>query len=216
MKFAHIFEVSSKYQSVKHIVADNDNNPDNVKHVENLLKDENKNKLFFTIFDTDVDKLYKYDDFLKADGAFPNFCKNVWCCKQTLATLLAHIQHESMNLQRTDECHPPKRYCDDETNEERKKYICTSNAHRCKSYHGRGALQISWNYNYGKFSEDMLLEDKLLDNPECVSKTWLNFAAALWFFVTEASPKPSMLQVTTGEYQPNKIEKKEIFYQVLD
>ena len=65
-----------------------------------------------------------------------------------------------------------------------------------KMYYGRGAKQLSWNYNYGAFSGAIFGDPMiLLENPELVADTWLNFASALWFFVTPQPPKPSMLQV---------------------
>ena len=43
----------------------------------------------------------------------------------------------------------------------------------------------------------------LLNNPELVATTWLNFAASMWFYVTPQPPKPSMLQVIDGSWIPN-------------
>jgi len=43
----------------------------------------------------------------------------------------------------------------------------------------------------------------LLKNPEKVADTWLNFASALWFFVTPQPPKPSMLHLIDGTWMPN-------------
>jgi hypothetical protein len=52
------------------------------------------------------------------------------------------------------------------------------------SYHGRGPIQISWNYNYGAFSE-WLFGDKnvLLQNPDKVDPEGpMGFIAAFWFW----------------------------------
>ena len=43
----------------------------------------------------------------------------------------------------------------------------------------------------------------LLNEPELVATTWLNFAATMWFFVSPQPPKPSMLQVLDGSWVPN-------------
>jgi hypothetical protein len=43
----------------------------------------------------------------------------------------------------------------------------------------------------------------LLKNPELVADTWLNLASALFFYIYPQTPKPSMLQVMNGEWQPN-------------
>eukprot|EP00122_Pirum_gemmata_P020055 Pgem_evm1s18761 len=72
-----------------------------------------------------------------------------------------------------------------------------------QSYHGRGAIQISWNYNYGQLSE-VLYGDKntLLNNPDLLAQDGvLAFRASLWFWMTPQPPKPSahdvMIQVLT-------------------
>merc|ERR1712012_1509437 len=36
---------------------------------------------------------------------------------------------------------------------------------------------------------------------------WLNFASAVWFFVTPQSPKPSMLQVLDRSWTPNRQDR---------
>lgn len=63
-----------------------------------------------------------------------------------------------------------------------------------RSYHGRGLIQISWNYNYGAFSQDILGDKNiLLDNPELVSKSGeLLILSAIWFWMKTQSPKPSL------------------------
>ncbi len=74
-----------------------------------------------------------------------------------------------------------------------------------KSYFGRGAKQLSYNYNYGPFSETMTGSvNTLMDHPELVADTWLNLASAVFFFVYPQPPKPSMLHVIDGTWQPNE------------
>ncbi|WP_410376082.1 glycoside hydrolase family 19 protein, partial [Enterobacter sp. CPE_E222] len=76
------------------------------------------------------------------------------------------------------------------------------------SYFGRGAKQLSYNYNYGPFSEAMYGDVRtLLDKPELVADTWLNLASAIFFFAYPQPPKPSMLQVIDGTWQPNDHDK---------
>lgn len=73
-----------------------------------------------------------------------------------------------------------------------------------KSYHGRGPIQLSWNYNYGQVSE-FLFGDKnvLLDNPNLVVENGVvGFQTALWFWMTEQYPKPSAHDVMTGKWIP--------------
>lgn len=75
-----------------------------------------------------------------------------------------------------------------------------------RSYHGRGPIQLSWNYNYGQMS-DFLYGDKnvLLNNPENVIKdAALAFQTAIWFWMTPQAPKPSCHSVMTGKWQPTQ------------
>merc|ERR1719277_119397 len=77
-----------------------------------------------------------------------------------------------------------------------------------KKYFGRGAKQLSYNYNYGPFSDAMFGDvRKLLDAPELVGSTWLSLASATWFFAYPQPPKPSMLLVLDGSWQPNSVDK---------
>ncbi|ELC7642752.1 chitinase, partial [Salmonella enterica] len=76
------------------------------------------------------------------------------------------------------------------------------------SYFGRGAKQLSYNYNYGPFSDAMYGDVRpLLDKPELVADTWMNLASAVFFFVYPQPPKPSMLHVIDGTWQPNDRDK---------
>lgn len=73
-----------------------------------------------------------------------------------------------------------------------------------KSYHGRGPIQLSYNYNYGLCS-DVLFGDSsvLLKNPEKVSQDGvLGFMTGIWFWMTPQPPKPSCHEVITGVWQP--------------
>jgi hypothetical protein len=72
------------------------------------------------------------------------------------------------------------------------------------SYHGRGPLQLSWNYNYGQFSEAYFKHKEiLLNDPSLLTKNpVLCFASALWFWTTPQMPKPSCHAIITGSWQP--------------
>ncbi len=73
-----------------------------------------------------------------------------------------------------------------------------------KSYHGRGPIQLSWNYNYGQVSE-FLFGDKnvMLNNPEQVLQDGaLAFQTAIWFWMTPQFPKPSAHDVMAGNWTP--------------
>lgn len=78
------------------------------------------------------------------------------------------------------------------------------NAGQYKSYFGRGAKQLSYNYNYGPFSAAIFgNSDRLLEEPALVAETWLNLASAVFFYVYPQPPKPSMLHALDGTWQPN-------------
>ncbi len=78
-----------------------------------------------------------------------------------------------------------------------------------KSYHGRGPIQLSWNYNYGQVSE-FLFGDKtvLLTNPErIVQDAALAFQTAIWFWMTPQYPKPSAHDVMVGNWIPTTYDQ---------
>ncbi|WP_372456923.1 chitinase [Vibrio vulnificus] len=69
-------------------------------------------------------------------------------------------------------------YC----NNTRVDYPCVSG----KNYHGRGPLQLSWNYNYGPAGERIGFDG--LNNPETVGTDALvSFKASMWFWMTTTS-----------------------------
>ncbi len=74
-----------------------------------------------------------------------------------------------------------------------------------QSYHGRGPKQLSWNYNYGQFS-DFVYKNKsvLLNNPNMISEDpVLAFMSALWFWMTPQGKKPSCHMVMANIWQPD-------------
>jgi hypothetical protein len=87
-------------------------------------------------------------------------------------------------------------------------YPCAKNSKgQYLDYFGRGAKQLSWNYNFGPFSQALYGDvNALLDNPGKVADTWLNFASAVWFAVTPQTPKPPMTWVVDGTFKPNSID----------
>jgi len=69
-----------------------------------------------------------------------------------------------------------------------------------RSYHGRGPIQLSWNFNYGLASL-ILFGDSgyLLENPQRILECGiLGWQTALWFWMTPQPPKPSCHEVMTG------------------
>lgn len=75
-----------------------------------------------------------------------------------------------------------------------------------KSYHGRGPIQLSYNYNYGLCS-DVLFGDSsvLLNNPEkLIEDGVMGFMTGIWFWMTPQPPKPSCHEVITGIWEPKE------------
>ncbi|HIF5960622.1 TPA: glycoside hydrolase family 19 protein [Vibrio parahaemolyticus] len=79
-----------------------------------------------------------------------------------------------------------------------------------RSYYGRGVIQLSWNYNYGAFSEwlyknGMMKElitspDTLLKRPDYVAtKGELSILSGIWFWMTPQGAKPSSHDVIYGD-----------------
>jgi basic endochitinase B len=79
-----------------------------------------------------------------------------------------------------------------------------------KSYHGRGPKQLSWNYNYGQFSEAYYgNKDELLQNPELVATdAVVSFSSAIWFWMTTQAPKPSCHDIMVGKWTPTENDKQ--------
>jgi hypothetical protein len=74
-----------------------------------------------------------------------------------------------------------------------------------KSYHGRGPIQVSWNYNYGQASE-FLYGDKniLLRAPELVLAGGdVAFMTAIWFWMYPQGSIPASHDIMTGKWKPN-------------
>jgi predicted chitinase len=128
--------------------------------------------------------LYTYDGLLSAIRQYPTFC-NIGTAdipKREAAAFLANISHETSALVYVDELNPPSNYCDPGNTT----YPCVPG----KSYHGRGPMQLSWNYNYGACGK--AIGKDLLHQPELVSTVSIvTFATALWFWMTPQAPKTS-------------------------
>jgi hypothetical protein len=77
-----------------------------------------------------------------------------------------------------------------------------------KYYYGRGPKQLTWNYNYGQFSEAWYgSKDTLLQHPELLSRDpILSFASALWFWMTPQFPKPSCHDIIIGKWTPTSAD----------
>jgi len=128
--------------------------------------------------------LYSYDGLVAATQKNPSFCNegSDEQCKREAAAFLANIAHETGDLQYAEEQNTANwsHYCDPNI------YPCTSG----KTYHGRGPIQLSWNYNYAACGAALGID--LLNNPDLVATdSSIAFMTALWFWMTPQSPKPS-------------------------
>ncbi|WP_195573092.1 glycoside hydrolase family 19 protein [Paenibacillus sp. 1001270B_150601_E10] len=77
-----------------------------------------------------------------------------------------------------------------------------------KSYHGRGPIQLSWNYNYGLISSIVYSDPAiLLQDPDKITADGkLGFITALLFWMTPQDPKPSNHAIMTGQWVPTAEE----------
>jgi len=179
---------------VDKVVPGRRDNPANVRTVEQLLPAAQFAALF-----PRAAAAYTYTNFLKAVAKFPSVCPEPGLCRKTLATMFAHFEQETAGLVYLEEI-AKSDYCAGWSPWVAAAYPCSPG----KQYYGRGAKQLSWNYNYGAFSVAMFGDvHTLLRQPELVADTWLNFASAFWFFVTPQPPKPSMQAVVEGTWTPN-------------
>ncbi|PSV87114.1 glycosyl hydrolase family 18 protein [Photobacterium leiognathi] len=207
----------------------NTNNPDNVKRVESMFNQSNWDELF-----SHAAPEYSYTKFLQAVAKFPALCDTYTdgrdsdaICRKSLATMFAHfVQETGKNSAFDGDTWKQGLYYVREmgwTETSRDGYngncaVTTDFASQVwpcgkfangdyKSYFGRGAKQLSYNYNYGPFSNAMYGDvSVLLNNPELVADTWLNIASAIFFYVYPQPPKPSMLSVIDGSWTPNQAD----------
>lgn len=212
--------------SVERVRAGRADNPANVRRVESIID----RVAFEYLFSLRAPE-YTYDGLLQAFAKFPAACGDYSdgrdaeaICRTSLATMFAHFAqetggHESwrevpewrqglvyvreLNQREGEsggygECHPDTW--------QGQTWPCGKLADgRDVNYFGRGAKQLSYNYNYGPFSDAIFGDVRpLLDEPARVADTWLNFASAVFFFVYPQPPKPSMLHVIDGTWQPSK------------
>jgi hypothetical protein len=78
-----------------------------------------------------------------------------------------------------------------------------------ESYHGRGPIQLSYNYNYGLASEQILGDKNILlqDPAKVSSDAKLAFMTGIWFWMTPQAPKPSSHDVMVGNWSPTSDDK---------
>lgn len=158
---------------------------------------------------------YSFDAFVKAAKLFPIFLGdgNEATQRRELAAFLANISHETNGgwdeapggIYRwglyfvKENGYPNSKFKYADTS--KKKWMPVLG----KSYHGRGPMQLSWNYNYGQFSEAYFGDKNvLLNNPDLLTNdAVLCFASAIWFWVRDQYPKPSCHDIMAGQWEPS-------------
>lgn len=159
--------------------------------------------------------LYSFNAFLQAAGKFPAFLNEGTETerKRELAAFLANIAQETsggwaaapggyfawgLHYAEEQGCENGSPNYSDTNNK-------TYPPIKGVSYHGRGPKQLSWNYNYGQFSQAYFGDKEiLLRNPALVSTDpVISFSSAIWFWMTAQPPKPSCHDVMIGKWQPS-------------
>lgn len=138
---------------------------------------------FETLF-PNRNRFYTYSGLVAATLKYPKFCRDGTDeqNKREAAAFLANISHETGSLSAIEEENKANwpHYC------QTGQYPCTPG----KTYHGRGPIQLSWNYNYAVCGKALGID--LLNNPERVATdSAVAFASALWFWMTPQPPKAS-------------------------
>jgi chitinase len=157
--------------------------------------------------------LYSYDSLVTAAQKYPQFCNegSDEQRKREAAAFLANIAHETTGgwdaapdgryawgLYYVEEVGCENGGCTQYCDATNTRYPCVPG----RTYHGRGPMQLSWNYNYGAAGEALGVD--LLSNPDLVkSDGAVAFQTALWFWMTPQPPKPSCHAAITGSFSPS-------------
>jgi len=126
---------------------------------------------------------YSYAGLIDAIKKYPAFTTtgSDTVKKQEAAAFLANVNHESGGLVYVEEINQANwpLYCD-----RSQSYGCPAGQN---AYHGRGPIQLSWNFNY-KAAGDALGID-LLNNPDRVkNETSVAYQTAVWYWMTQRGP----------------------------
>ncbi|TWP53932.1 chitinase [Lentzea tibetensis] len=123
---------------------------------------------------------YTFAGLRQAANSFPAFANgdDRTVRRQEFAAFLANVSHETGGLRFVVEQNPGGDYC------EPRPFGCPEGP---AAYHGRGPLQLSWNYNY-QAAGDALGAD-LLHRPNLLqTNATLSWRAALWYWMTQNGP----------------------------
>jgi len=156
--------------------------------------------------------IFTYTAFIEAAGAFPTFAAegDTTTRLREVAAFLGNISHETTGGWATAPdgpqswglCFKEEVGCGDGGCTG---YCAPSDAYPCidgQTYHGRGPMQLSWNYNYGQ-AGDALGLDLLAQPDRVVADGTTSFQTALWFWMTPQSPKPSCHDAIIGQWVPS-------------
>jgi len=198
-----------------------------VDGVKYLVQTENTTNGQIRIFDnpskrkSGIREVVEYGDFLNSSNENDN--------RRELSALLAHLSKESGAYTWVDpngSYVPVDKYTWGLAFNEETAYIGntgdTYSAYdhleyppvKGHSYHGRGPIQLTWNYNYGFFSE-LIFGDKnvLLQNPERVSEEGeLGIMSAIWFWMTPQAPKASCHDIMLNYFVPDATGSFSVYY----
>ncbi|XP_003378135.1 putative PAN domain protein [Trichinella spiralis] len=119
-----------------------------------------------------------------------------------------------------DKCNPAGRYCS--TNAELDHFYPCSNEQEGNyykgCYFGRGAIQLSYNFNYGQFqqwlhSQNIIVD--LLKNPNLLMTKVdppLAILGSVWFYMTPQPPKPAMhdiiMDTVPGNWESGPVNRE--------
>jgi basic endochitinase B len=156
--------------------------------------------------------LYAYDALIEAAAKYPELGTTGTPDerRRELAAFLGNISHETTGgwdaapggpqawgLYFTQEVGCESGACTSYCDTTNVRYPCQPG----KTYHGRGPIQLSWNFNYGAVGDALGLD--LLADPDLVTSDGeIAFETALWFWTTAQPPKPSAHAVMLGLWQP--------------
>ncbi|KAL1191195.1 Endochitinase [Cardamine amara subsp. amara] len=123
-------------------------------------------------------RFYSRDSFINATNTFPSFANSV--TRREIATMFAHFTHETGHFCYIEEINGASHdFCQMSNTQ----YPCVPG----KSYHGRGPVFLSWNFNYGPCGQSLGLD--LLRQPELVgSNPTVAFRTGLWFWMNSVRP----------------------------
>jgi len=140
--------------------------------------------------------VFTYDGLLEAAKAFPDFVAagDATTCKKEAAAFLANVSWETGNLRFAEQI-AKDHYCQPQGG-------CPCDAastDQTKWYYGRGALQLSWNYNY--CAAGAALGFDLVGTPSMVSTSPdLAWRTAIWFWMRGGRSCHSVMQPGGGGF----------------